>query len=114
MKRKLVLGFVVLLFVGFVAVNCSAQSNALVGKWFWEEEECYFTFVNDGTLIISSDDNDWKTKYSWKITKDTISLKWIGEEYEPDFQGTWNFKISGSKLTINWDVDDDPLILVKQ
>jgi hypothetical protein len=108
MKRKLVFVLGILLFFSFVIISCNTQTSnkALIGKWIWEEEECTVEFFKDGTVTFSEDDSTWKTTYSWKTTKDRLlTLKWIGDEEETDFEGTCNFKISGSELTINFDFE---------
>jgi hypothetical protein len=114
MKKKLIFTLVILLFFGFVLIDCSAQSssNALIGKWIWEDEDFSVEFFKDGTVTFSENDSTWKTTYTWIIPKNgLITLKWVGDEKETDLEGTWDFKISSSKLTINWLGDEEAITL---
>jgi hypothetical protein len=110
MNKKLILAFGILLVFCFVSVNCSAQSsnNALVGKWVSEEnQDLMLEFFKDGSGTNSFEDEIF-SKFTWKTTESGL-LTFSGDD---ELDGTWDFKITGSTLTI--DVDGEVITLKRK
>ena len=91
------LGIIALVAViGFAMVGCS-EGSALVGKWEKDDEmtEMTLEFFKDGTVIYGGD-----SKCQWKIGKDELII------YDSSRTRTYNYKISGSTLTLTHDGDE--------
>jgi hypothetical protein len=94
---KTVSGIAMLLLLGMMVtfVGCG-EGSTLVGKWEKvDDDEMTLEFFKDGTVIYGGD-----SKREWKIGKDELII------YDSFRTRTYNYKISGSTLTLTGDRDD--------
>jgi len=87
MKGKLVLGFIVLIVLGFVGCSGTGASE-LVGKWVSESETIEFS--RDGTGLFDG------YAFKWTTENDRLTVTF-------DFMGqaaAYNYTVSGSTLAL--------------
>ena len=105
MKTVSIIAMLLLLGIMVTFVGCG-EGSALVGKWEGEGYKVYgqeelakdtIEFFKDGTVIFGS------KKLEWKISKDQLILS------EYSYVQTYNYKISGSTLTLTDDGGDEEI-----
>jgi len=114
MKKNFVLILGALLI--FCIVGCTGGSR-LVGKWIPYASKgfgYYPDFLNNGGIEFSKDGIGCGPEgdFTWKIDKGTGRLTWY---INGSFDSCWDFKVSGSKLTLYiWDDHSRSLTYKKQ